>query len=65
MQSSRITDKHLTHYRLIDKHGHVERLAKVDLTPKSSAHVQVFCEETNYQAKLRINLNKNVGQLMK
>ncbi|KAL6722554.1 hypothetical protein Aduo_017668 [Ancylostoma duodenale] len=54
------------HYkRLIDKHGHVERLAKVDLTPKSSAHVQVFCEETNYQAKLRINLNKNVGQLMK
>ncbi|PIO76056.1 leucine Rich repeat-containing domain protein [Teladorsagia circumcincta] len=54
------------HYkRLIEKHGHVERLAKVDLTPKSTAHVQVLCEETNYQAKLRINLNKSVGQLMK
>ncbi|KAK6060711.1 leucine Rich repeat-containing domain protein [Cooperia oncophora] len=45
--------------------ANVERLAKVDLTPKSTARVQVLCEETNYQAKLRINLNKSVGQLMK
>ncbi|KAJ1358751.1 hypothetical protein KIN20_017253 [Parelaphostrongylus tenuis] len=54
------------HYaRLIEKHGHVEKLVKVDLTPKSSALVQVLCEESNYKAKLRINLNRSVGQLMK
>ncbi|KJH46017.1 leucine Rich repeat-containing domain protein [Dictyocaulus viviparus] len=58
-------DKPHHYFRLIEKHGNVEKLAKVDLTPKSSAQVQVFCEESNYQAKLRINLNKSVGQLMK
>ncbi|VDM59591.1 unnamed protein product [Angiostrongylus costaricensis] len=58
-------DKPYHYARLIEKHGHVEKLVKVDLTPKSSAVVQVFCEESNYNAKLRINLNRSVGQLMK
>lgn len=34
--------------RLIERHGRVEQLCKVDMTPKKYAIIAVICEETGY-----------------
>lgn len=51
--------------RLIEKHGNLERLVKVDLKPKITVSVNAICEEKNYAQKLKLHLNKNLGDLMK
>uniref|UniRef100_A0AAF5PHE2 Leucine Rich Repeat family protein n=1 Tax=Wuchereria bancrofti TaxID=6293 RepID=A0AAF5PHE2_WUCBA len=50
--------------RLIERHGHVEQLCKVDMTPKKYAVVAVICEETGYNANLKIRLTQTVSCLM-
>ncbi|CAG9534177.1 unnamed protein product [Cercopithifilaria johnstoni] len=50
--------------RLVERHGHVEQLCKVDLTPKKYAIIAVICEETGYNAGLKIRLTQTVSCLM-
>ncbi|EJW86239.1 leucine Rich Repeat family protein [Wuchereria bancrofti] len=67
-QSERYYDVHETKpkifARLIERHGHVEQLCKVDMTPKKYAVVAVICEETGYNANLKIRLTQTVSCLM-
>uniref|UniRef100_A0A915PXF8 Ubiquitin-like domain-containing protein n=1 Tax=Setaria digitata TaxID=48799 RepID=A0A915PXF8_9BILA len=51
--------------RLVERHGHVEQLCKVDMTPKKYAVVVVICEETGYSANLKISLTQTVSCLMR
>uniref|UniRef100_A0A8R1XW35 Ubiquitin-like domain-containing protein n=1 Tax=Onchocerca volvulus TaxID=6282 RepID=A0A8R1XW35_ONCVO len=50
--------------RLVKRHGHVEQLCKVDMTPKKHAVIVVICEETGYNANLKIRLTQTVSCLM-
>uniref|UniRef100_A0A0R3S6X7 Ubiquitin-like domain-containing protein n=1 Tax=Elaeophora elaphi TaxID=1147741 RepID=A0A0R3S6X7_9BILA len=50
--------------RLVEQHGHVEQLCKVDMTPKKYAIIAVICEETGYNASLKIRLTQTVSCLM-
>ncbi|OZC07460.1 hypothetical protein X798_05516 [Onchocerca flexuosa] len=50
--------------RLVKRHGHVEQLCKVDMTPKKYAVIVVICEETGYNASLKIRLTQTVLCLM-
>lgn len=50
---------------LIARHGHLEQLCNLDLTPKSHANVVVLCEETGYKATLRVRLTQSVSSFMR
>ncbi|KAI1729825.1 leucine rich repeat domain-containing protein [Ditylenchus destructor] len=50
---------------LVERHGNLEQLVKVDLTPRKFAKVMMRCEETNYLGPARIRLASNVLGLMK
>ncbi|EJD74013.1 hypothetical protein LOAG_18616 [Loa loa] len=50
--------------RLVEQHGHVEQLCRVDMTPKKYAIIAVICEETGYNASLKIRLTQTVSCLM-
>ncbi|VDN01925.1 unnamed protein product [Thelazia callipaeda] len=51
--------------KLIEQHGHVEQLCKVDMTPKKYAVIVVICEETGYNGSLKICLTHTVSYLMR
>uniref|UniRef100_A0A0N4ZBV7 Tubulin-specific chaperone cofactor E-like protein n=1 Tax=Parastrongyloides trichosuri TaxID=131310 RepID=A0A0N4ZBV7_PARTI len=53
------------YYKLTKKHGKLNDLALVDLSPKVTAKVILICEENDYHANIHINLNKTVHALMK
>jgi hypothetical protein len=57
--------KPLIYENLVEKHGNLEQLVKVDLTPRRVAKVMMRCEETNYLAPAKIRLNCTVLGLMK
>lgn len=58
-------DKPLIYTDLVAKHGNLEQLVKVDLTPRRYAKVTLYCEETNYSSTARIRLSEPVMKLMK
>uniref|UniRef100_A0A0N5CGZ1 Tubulin-specific chaperone cofactor E-like protein n=1 Tax=Strongyloides papillosus TaxID=174720 RepID=A0A0N5CGZ1_STREA len=53
------------YFKLIKKHGKLNDLALVDLSPKITANVTLMCEENEYNAKIHINLNRTVHSLMR
>ncbi|GMT06362.1 hypothetical protein PENTCL1PPCAC_28536 [Pristionchus entomophagus] len=50
---------------LLAKHGTLEKLVKVDLSPKSTVSVRVKCEETTFDEEMNIKVTNTVGQLMR
>uniref|UniRef100_A0A9J2P2I4 Ubiquitin-like domain-containing protein n=1 Tax=Ascaris lumbricoides TaxID=6252 RepID=A0A9J2P2I4_ASCLU len=50
---------------LIARHGQLEQLCKVDLTPKKHANVIAFCEETGFRANVKVYLDQSVCSLMR
>ncbi|VDK84252.1 unnamed protein product [Litomosoides sigmodontis] len=50
--------------KLVERHGHVEQLCKVDMTPKKYAIIAVVCEEIGYSSNLKIRLTQTVSYLM-
>ncbi|GMR60460.1 hypothetical protein PMAYCL1PPCAC_30655 [Pristionchus mayeri] len=50
---------------LLAKHGKLEKLVKVDLSPKSHVTVRVKCEETGFDKEMNLKVTKTVGQLMR
>ncbi|KAF8355681.1 coel-1 [Pristionchus pacificus] len=50
---------------LLAKHGQLEKLVKVDLSPKSHVTVRVKCEETAFDQEMDLKVTKTVGQLMR
>lgn len=53
------------YFKLIKKHGKLNDLALVDLSPKIAANVFLICEENDYHSNIHINLNKTVHALMR
>ncbi|VDM37390.1 unnamed protein product [Toxocara canis] len=50
---------------LVARHGKVEQLCKVDLTPRKHASVTAFCEETGFRANVKVHLDHSVYSLMR
>jgi hypothetical protein len=64
-QCAAAADKPQIYEKLVLKHGELEQLVKVDLTPKEFARVQIHCEETGYSSWARIKLRTSVQSLMR
>ncbi|CAJ0947283.1 unnamed protein product, partial [Mesorhabditis belari] len=58
-------DKPNHYQRLVDKHGTLEKLAKVDLTPKPTVSVRIVCEETDYEGTITAPVNRTIAQFMR
>ncbi|CAD6189006.1 unnamed protein product [Caenorhabditis auriculariae] len=60
-----LEDKPPQYKLLVERHGQLEQLINIDLSPKIFAVVKVLCEEANYETQMRVNLNKNIGDFMR
>ncbi|CAI5455061.1 unnamed protein product [Caenorhabditis angaria] len=58
-------DKPIQYQSLVDKHGQLEKLVNIDLTPVNSAIVKIMCEEKNVNQEMSISLNRTVLDFMK
>uniref|UniRef100_A0A7E4VV82 Ubiquitin-like domain-containing protein n=1 Tax=Panagrellus redivivus TaxID=6233 RepID=A0A7E4VV82_PANRE len=52
-------------HELVEIHGNLDELVKVDLTPRKWALVTMRCDEKNIRTRFRIRLNKTVLDLMR
>ncbi|CAO4385230.1 unnamed protein product [Caenorhabditis nigoni] len=50
---------------LIDKHGNLEKLVSIDLTPKKDAIVKLVCEEKDVNKEITISLEPTILEFMK
>ncbi|GMT36854.1 hypothetical protein PFISCL1PPCAC_28151, partial [Pristionchus fissidentatus] len=50
---------------LLAKHGALEKLVKVDLSPKTHVTVRIKCEETEFDKEMSLKVTDTVGQLMR
>jgi len=50
---------------LVKRHGQLEKLVKLDFTPRRFAKVYLHCEETNFRSHIRLRLNSTVRALKK
>ncbi|CCD65412.1 Tubulin-specific chaperone cofactor E-like protein [Caenorhabditis elegans] len=58
-------EKPLQYKTLIDKHGNLEKLVTIDLTPKKEAVVKILCEEKEVNQEITISLEPTVLDFMK
>ncbi|MFH4980922.1 hypothetical protein AB6A40_007631 [Gnathostoma spinigerum] len=58
-------DKPSIFSELIARHGKVEQLCTVDLSPKTHASIVAFCEEIGYRGNIVVNLSQSVSTLMR
>lgn len=50
---------------LIEKHGNLEKLVNIDLTPKKEAVVKLVCEEKDVSEEITISLEPTILEFMK
>ncbi|CAJ0575004.1 unnamed protein product, partial [Mesorhabditis spiculigera] len=58
-------DKPPHYQRLLEKHGNIEKLVKVDLTPQLKVRLKLVCEETNFKCDVTAPVNRSIAEFFR